>query len=129
MNLENLNDLEYRKLPYESFSSLKYLLDSPDAFLYQKEHPFQGSDSTLLGTAVHHMLQGNSHLVVYSTVDKRKKTEYAEFLRDFEEKNTSKEAIIVPCSFREKLDAIQENASKNPYVKEVLEGVCSKFLK
>ena len=75
-NLGNISESEYRALPIESYSSLKYLLSSPKDFLYYKNNPFKGSNSTLLGTAIHHYLQGNRHLVAFSTIDKRKKEMY-----------------------------------------------------
>jgi len=96
-------------------------LDSPDAFLYQKEHPFQGSDSTLLGTAVHHMLQGNSHLVVYSTVDKRKKQNMQNSSETSKKKHVEGSHHCT-MFFQRKIGCDTGEREQNPYVKEVLEG-------
>lgn len=117
--LEPLSDKDYRALPIESYSSLKYLLTSPKDFLYYKSNPFKGSNSTLLGTAIHHYLQGNRHLVAFSVIDKRKKEEYAQFVKDFNELSGD-EGIIVPASFEKTLNAIMKNVNDNPKVLKLL---------
>lgn len=119
--LHELTDAEYRALPYESYSSIKHLLDSPQVFKYFKENPFKGSDSTLLGTTIHHYLQGNKHLVAFNAVDKRKKEEYAEFETLFREV-AGEEGIIVPKSFEEKVSCIMKNFNDNPGAIRILNG-------
>lgn len=116
-----LSDKEYRALAVESFSSIKHLLESPKTFLYYKNKPFQGSTSTLLGTAVHHYLQGNRHLVTFSIVDKRKKEEYARFEQEFFEL-AGDEGIIVPKSFEDKINNIMVNFNSNAKAVQLVEG-------
>ena len=119
--LSELSDAEYRALKYESYSSIKHLLESPSVYLYYKNSPFKGSDSTLLGTAVHHYIQSNKHLVAFSVVDKRKKEEYAAFERDFRE-SAGEEGIIVPASFEEKITSIMRNFNEHPQATKMIEG-------
>lgn len=118
-NLGNISESEYRSLPVESYSSLKHLLTSPKDFLYYKSNPFKGSNSTLLGTAIHHYLQGNRHLVAFSVVDKRKKEEYAKFVEEFKS-IAGDEGIIVPASFEKILNAIMTNVNSNPKILKLL---------
>jgi len=121
MTIESLSDKEYRALELESYSSLKYLLDSPAAYIYNKQNPFTGNDSTLLGTAVHHILQGNSHLVINCPIDKRKRKEYEEWLRMLQEtKHQEEETIIVPNAIWQKLEQIKESIEANANIKDVL---------
>jgi len=109
-----MKDKDYRAYPLESYSSLKYLLDSPKDFLYYKEHPFEGSPSTLLGTAIHHYLQGNRHLVGVSPVSRVKKKEFKEFEDMFME-STQGEGIIVPSSMEHTLLTIYKNFTDSPH--------------
>lgn len=116
-----LSDKEYRSLPAESFSSIKYILDSPTTFLYYKNKPFKGSDATLLGTTIHHYLQGNKHLVAFSVIDKRKKEEYAKFEKEFLEL-AGEEGIIVPKSFEEKVSSVLVNLADNKKAIQLLDN-------
>lgn len=116
-----LTDKEYRALPFESYSSLKYLLESPQAFIRNKETPFEGNDSTRLGTAVHHLLQGKDHLVTICPIDKRKKKEYEEWFNAYTELNPEEEAIILSASFGERYDEIKKNVQENKFIKDLLE--------
>lgn len=118
-SLAELTDAEYRALKYESYSSIKYLLESPAVYLYYKGAPFKGSDSTLLGTTIHHYLQGNKHLVAFSIIDKRKKEEYAAFEKEFKEA-AGEEGIIVPASFEEKILSIMKNYNDHPQAPKML---------
>lgn len=117
--LENITDAEYRKLAYESYSSIKYLLKGPEEYFYQKQFPFQGSPSCLLGTAIHNYLQGNRHLVAISRISRLKKKEFAEFESDFMEA-TNYEGIIVPLSFEEKLEHVMINFNDHLHASEIL---------
>ncbi len=119
--IEDMSEKEYRATPYESFSSLKSLLKSPDEFKFYKENPFKGSNSTLLGTCIHHYLQGNRHLVAFSVVDRRKKEEYAKFESDFREL-AGEEGIIVPKSFEVTLNHIMKSFNENPQAVSLVEG-------
>lgn len=119
--ISTLSEKEYRAFPVESFSSIKYILESKDAFLYYKNKPFKGSDATLLGTTVHHFLQGNKHLVAYSVIDKRKKEEYAKFQEEFLSL-AGDEGIIVPKSFEEKVSSIMANLNSNDKALQLLDG-------
>lgn len=116
-----MKESEYRKHPAESYSSLKYILESPQAFLYNKQNPFKGSSATLLGTCVHHYLQGNRHLVTFSIVDKRKKEEYAKFEKEFMDM-AGEEGLIVPLSLEAKINEIMKNANANPKVAAALDN-------
>ncbi len=114
MDIKDLTDRAYRALDRESFSSIKHLLDSPIAFNHYKNKPFKGSTATLLGTCIHHYLQGNRHLVTFSELAKTKKNEEAikEFERLFFEL-AGEEGIIVPKSFEPKLNTIMKNFNEN----------------
>jgi hypothetical protein len=118
-SLNELTNKEYRSLPYESYSSLKYLLDSPKDFLYYKQKPFTGSDSTLLGEAIHHYLQRNRHLVTFNYIDKRKKEEYAAFEADFR-RIAGDEGLILPKSMEEKIEQIMKNINEHEAIQRIL---------
>lgn len=120
--LASLKDSEYRAITRESFSSIKYILDSPKIYQHYKNKPFTGSSATLLGTAIHHYLQGNKHLVAFSVIDKRKKEEYAKFQIEFMEL-AGEEGIIVPKSFEEKTAFIMKNLNENEVALRLL-GNC-----
>lgn len=115
-----MKDSEYRELPLESYSSLKYLLESVESFKHHKEKPFTGSIYTLLGTAVHHYLQGNRHLVTVCPIDGRRKKELEKFIEDWESLKVDEEAIMVPVGCGPKLEAIMANAQSNQYVAGIL---------
>lgn len=121
-SFQNLSEKDYRAYALESYSSLKYLLTSPIEYMYYKNNPFKGSNSTLLGTSIHNYLQGNKHLVAFSIVDKRKKEEYAKFVEEFRSL-AGDEGIIVPASFEKTLENIMKNASENKKVQKLLEGI------
>lgn len=120
--MTELTEKEYRAFPVESFSSIKYLLgpDGPKTFLYYKNKPFKGSDATLLGTTIHHYLQGNKHLVAFSVIDKRKKEEYAKFQEEFMQL-AGDEGIIVPKSFEEKVSNVMANLNGNAKALQLLQ--------
>ena len=118
----DIAEKDYRALPIESYSSLKYLLKSPKDFLYYKSNPFKGSNSTLLGTAIHHYLQGNRHLVAFSVIDKRKKEAYAEFEQNFRSL-AGEDGIIVPASFEKILESIMKSVNESPSVQKLLANV------
>jgi len=112
--LDKLSEAEYRALPIESFSSIKYILESPKIFQYYKEKPFKGSAATLMGTCVHHFIQGNRHLVAFNELSKTKKN--AEAIAEFEQSFRAiagDEGIIVPKSFEPKLNQIMTNFNSN----------------
>ncbi len=113
-DINNLSDKEYRSLEVESFSSIKHILDSPTTFKHYKDKPFKGSPATLLGTAIHHYLQGNRHLVAFSHLIKIKKN--AEAIKEFEDNfrlSAGEDGIIVPAAFEEKINAIMKNFNEN----------------
>lgn len=119
-----LSEKEYRSFPAESFSSLKYILESPEAFLYYKNKPFKGNDSALLGTTVHNYLQGMKHLVAFNTIkrtSKERKEEYAQFEKDFLEL-AGEDGIIVPQSFEETLTNIMNNYHSNKKAVKIIES-------
>lgn len=122
IDLTNISEKDYRALPIESYSSLKYLLTSIKAFKYQKENPFKGSNSTLLGTAIHNYLQGNKHLVAFSIIDKRKKEEYAKFVEEFREL-AGEDGIIVPASFEKTLQMIMQSVNESTNLHKLLDNV------
>lgn len=122
-DFKTLSEAEYRAYPAESYSSIKHLLDSPQTFLYYKSKPFQGSDSTLLGTCIHHYIQGNRHLVAFNKIkrtSKERKEEYAEFERTFKEA-AGEEGILVPDSFEEKINSVMLNFNENAIATALVE--------
>lgn len=124
--MTDLTDKEYRAYPVESFSSIKHLLepDGPKTFLYYKNKPFTGNNNTLMGTAVHHYLQGNRHLVAinnFPKIGKAGKEAYAKFEEEFLAM-AGDEAIIVPKSFEEKLEAIMSSFNNNLKCAQLLDG-------
>lgn len=123
-NIQNLSEKEYRAYPVESFSSIKHLLESPDIFKHFKEKPFKGSSATLLGTCIHHYLQGNSRLVGFQELPLIKKNTEAnvKFEKDFLE-FVGEEGIIVPKAFEEKLKTIEKNFHTNKQAVKLL-SVC-----
>lgn len=62
--IQDIREEDYRALDIESFSSFKYLLDSPQEWLRQKENKFTGNAATRLGTSIHMYLQGDKDKVV-----------------------------------------------------------------
>lgn len=124
-DFDKLTEKEYRAYNLESYSSLKNLLDSPIKFMYYKNNPFKGSDSTLLGTCIHNYLQGNRHLVAFNTIkrtSKAAKEEYEKFVTEFRDL-AGEEGIIVPVSFENTIINIMKNASENKKVQKLLQGV------
>lgn len=111
-----LSEKEYRAFPAESFSSLKYILgkNGPHDFLHFKSKPFKGSAASLLGTCIHHVIQGNKHLIEYTTLTNTKKNEEElRALKDDLYKRVGEEGILVPETFKEKLTLIEQNFLKN----------------
>lgn len=121
-DIESFSEKEYRAYERESFSSIKYILESPKSFLYYKEKPFQGSTSSLLGTCIHHFIQGNRHLVAFSNLSKIKKN--AEAIKEFEDnfrQTSGEDGIIVPASFEPKINSIMKNVNENSKVSKLLD--------
>lgn len=123
LSLSELSDKEYRSLNFESFSSIKHMLDSPETFKHYKEKPFKGSLATLLGTCIHHYLQGNKHLVWFQQLSNTKKN--AEAIFEFKKQwidMVGEEGLVVPKTFEPKLDSILMNLNKNKEVLKLLNG-------
>jgi hypothetical protein len=120
--LKFVTDSDYRALDRESFSSIKYLLESPAIYWHYKEKPWKGSPAALLGTCVHHYLQGNKNLVEFNYLSRIKKNE-EEILRQEQEfiAKVGSEGIIAPGSFKEKLDRIEENFLANKMAVSLLQ--------
>lgn len=110
---KSLSEKEYRAYDLESYSSLKYLLSSVSAFIRAEETPFTGNEYTLLGTAIHNYLQGCKNLVKFEP--------YIKCEID------SEDLIVVPQSFKEKLDSILENLRNHAEVRSILESPTVKF--
>lgn len=122
-DINSLSEKEYRAFGVESFSSIKHLLDSPQTFKHYKEKPFKGSPSTLLGTCIHHYLQGNRHLVAFNPYTNTKKNQEA--IKEFETNffaSAGEEGIIVPASFEEKLSSIMKSFQENKQAASILMG-------
>jgi hypothetical protein len=121
--LNFVTDSDYRSLDRESFSSIKYLLESPAIYWHYKEKPFKGSPSALLGTCVHHYLQGNKHLVAFNYLNRIKKNE-EEILKQEKEffEKVGSEGVIAPGSFQEKLEKIEQNFLNNKTAISLLKG-------
>lgn len=121
MKIENISDKEYRALEAESYSSLKNLLKSPKAFLDAKSKPFTGNSATLLGTAVHHFIQNNAHLVYFKSDEKGKeaKAESEKLQEEFLKANP--DGMIISEIYRERIETIYNNCITDPRVKQILD--------
>ncbi len=119
-NLKDLPEAEYRALKLESFSSLKALLSSVGEFKYLKENPFKGNNATLLGTAVHHYIQGEQKLVFvndFNRTTKEGKEKYTEFMA-----NLPSDGIILTKTQGETLEKIYKNFLNSKKCVEILKG-------
>jgi len=110
---DTLTESEYRAYNLESYSSLKHLLTSVSAFLKAEASPFTGNEFTLLGTAIHNVLQGARHLNQYEPYKKKS--------------SDKDDLIVVPTSFKEKLDSVWENLRDCPDVLEIVTDTKVKF--
>jgi PDDEXK-like uncharacterized protein DUF3799 len=119
MKLTNLTDKEYRSIPAESYSSIKYMLESPIKFQYYKDKPFTGNASTDLGTAVHHYLQKNKHLIHYK-VKVDKKIINTEEDPNFMFIKSNPDGIILLPTAEEKILTIVSNYEKNEKAVKIL---------
>ncbi len=113
VDFKSLSEKEYRAYNLESYSSLKHLLSSVSAFLRAEAVPFTGNEFTLLGTAIHNYLQGMKNLVKFEP--------YKKVASDPED------LIVVPQSFKEKLDNVWENLRDHEKVRSILESPIVKF--
>lgn len=108
----------------ESFSSLKALLKNPKDYFFYKENPFKGNSSTTLGTAVHHLIQGQPELVRVNEINRTTKVgreEYAIWEAEFKEK-THNEGVIITKSQKEALDKCMDSFKNNIQAVNILEG-------
>ena len=117
---EKLSDKDYRAIDCESFSSIKYILDSPLEYYRQKATPFKGNSATDLGTAVHHYLQGNRHLVAVNPFKTTASPGFDEWKVEFIAK-VGDEGIIITKSAEEKVNAIMTNFNANPFAIQLME--------
>ena len=123
-DISKLGEKEYRALPYESFSSIKHILESPIEWQRNKDTPFKGSPATDLGTAIHHYIQGNKHLVAVHPFSTKKSVGYAEWEADFFERVGSDGIVITP-SLEAKVMAIMSNFNANSNAIALIEfGIC-----
>ena len=120
--MTKLTDSEYRLIDCESFSSIKYLLDSPLEYRRNKVTPFTGSAATLLGTAIHHYLQGNRHLVAINPYKSTASEGFGEFKESFME-SVGEDGVILPKSAEEKLNAIMMNFNANSFACDLMSKV------
>lgn len=111
-----MSDKEYRALGLESYSSLKVLLDSPEKYFELKRKPFEGNSATLLGTAIHHYIQGNRHLVLFAS-KARKAT--AELIVEFEAQFP--DGVVVPPSYEETINIVMTNLNSNSAATRLLD--------
>lgn len=119
-DIKNLTEQEYRALPIESFSSLKALLSSLQEFKYFKENPFKGNQSTLLGTALHHYLQGNQQLVLVNDINRTTiagKESYAKLLE-----SATIDHVILTKTQSIVLDKMYQNFLTNQKCVDILKG-------
>ena len=117
-----LTDAEYRAIDCESFSSIKYILDSPLEYLRNKNTPFKGSSATRLGTAVHHYFQGNRHLVAVNPYKSISSPEYPKYEAEFME-SAGEEGIIITKAQGEVVNAIMTNFNAVSFATELLTDV------
>jgi hypothetical protein len=108
----------------ESFSSLKALLKNPKDYFFYKENPFKGNSSTTLGTAVHHIIQGQPDLVRVNEINRTTRVgreEYAIWEEEFK-KVTHNEGVIITKSQKEALDKCMDSFRNNIQATNILEG-------
>ncbi len=121
--ISELSEKDYRAFNRESFSSIKYILESPNTYKYYKDKPFTGNAASLLGTCIHHYIQGNRHLVAFNELSKTKKNAEAnqEFEKNFRD-SAGEDGIIVPKSFEPKLQTIMKNFNDNIHATSLIDG-------
>lgn len=130
-------DAEYFALERLSFSSVKYLLDSPAKFLYQKQNPFKGNEFTDLGTAIHMYLQGSKDMIAYEPDLSNIKTkeglisknpgmtnEGKALIKTFRDA-LPKGVISVPFETRLLLSQVEDNFKTNPEIANLMAEVTS----
>jgi hypothetical protein len=108
----------------ESFSSLKALLKNPKDYFFYKENPFKGNSSTTLGTAVHHLIQGQPDLVRVNEINRTTKVgreEYAIWEEEFK-KTTHNEGVIITKSQKDALDKCMDSFRNNIQASRLLDG-------
>lgn len=122
----NIAEQDYRAIGRESFSSLKYLLESPEEYVQNKKIPFEGSDATRLGTAIHMFLQGDGDQIKILPVIKKKlkdgsegKFDDKEAINDFIKANKGQHFIT-----ESQMEIVQEiyNNAKNRGVLKLLDN-------
>ncbi len=129
MKLNLKTDLEYRQYPAESYSSLKHLLVSPTEYLKQKETPFTGNRSTNFGTACHHILQRNKHLVrLYEDDEQLNDPDLPEGTVFVDDEEMDKLKVIVKNfkANKEAVKLIKGVEFETPYVMDYLPGLSIK---
>lgn len=132
-----MGDAEYFALERLSFSSVKYILESPAKYLHKKQFPFTGSVYTELGTAIHMFLQGSKDMIAYEPDLSQIKTkegvlakvpamtnEGKALIKEFRE-TLPKGVVAVPFETKELLLQVEENFSKNGEISKLMKGVTS----
>ncbi len=132
----SFTDAEYRSLKYESYSSLKFALETPRKYRKHLASDKYTSKNMDLGTALHHYIQGNDHLVMFEpdlsgirtksgVVAKEPKAtdEGKKILAEFYA-NAPADVVIVPPSSEYALCALTENYQNNPYIQENIISFC-----
>lgn len=115
--LTNISEKDYRALEAESFSSIKALLKGPKEYFYYKETPFKGNVATDFGTAIHHLLQGNKHLIGFC--NRTNKTAFTEYEKIHME-TVGEEGIILSLSYKDKFEAIEKAFRNEIQIPEIV---------
>lgn len=137
MGFIKLHDNEYFALDRLSFSSVKYLLDSPAKYLHKKQNPFTGNEFTELGTAIHMYLQDSKDMIAYEPDLSGIKTkegviaknpgmtnEGKALIKEFRE-NLPKGIVAVPFDTKQLLFQVEDNFKTNVEIAELMKKVTS----
>jgi len=132
-----LADSEYFALDRLSFSSVKYLLDSPAKFLHQKQNPFKGNEFTELGTAIHMYLQNSKDMIAYEPDLSGIKTkegviarnpgmtnEGKALIKEFRD-NLPKGVVAVPFETKQLLFQVEDNFKSNVEIADLMKKITS----
>lgn len=118
-----MTEKEYRNHPAISRSELLKIAESPEKFIYYKQHPEEPTLALLFGQLFHAMaLQPENfwdQFIVAPNVDRRTKSgkeTFAEFQVNAENKT------VVTSDMVEQASAMCESLKKNEFVKKLLKG-------
>ena len=119
----NLTEKEYRSHPAISRSELWHMRESPEKFIWHKEHPPEPTPAMLFGQVAHKLMflpeEFDAEFAVMPDINRRTKAgqvEYEQFLAD----NAGK--TIVKADMYEQANAMVDAARRHPLVAQYLTG-------